>query len=94
MMQHYQEIQYDLPERIMGMAEREAAHRHRSESITTTHSIRAAYLGMALAFLSVLVIAGVVSYAIYCKLEWAAATIATGVIVALASVFVYRKTRK
>lgn len=91
MMEHYQAIIPNLPERIVTMAEKEQSHRHLNESKSRKGIIRSTYVGMVFAFLSVLVISAIVVYAFFLGYATQGATIATGVIVGLAGVFLFRR---
>ena len=51
-------------------------------------------MGMVFAFLSVLIVSSIVFYALHEGYAWEASTIATGVIVGIAGVFLYRRKNK
>lgn len=93
MMSEFMDVDPTFPERIMAMAEREAAHRHKNELLLNKGAVRSTYLGMVLGFLAVVIVGYLVYYALTLGHPTAAAGIATGVIVAVAVVFVYRKRR-
>ncbi len=94
MMEHYKMVDEDFPKRIIKMAEDEARHRHESEASTRKMLVRTSYLGMIFAFLSVLIVSTIVFYTLYKGYAWEASTIATGVIVGIAGVFLYRRKNK
>lgn len=94
MMAHYKELIPDLPERIVKMAETEQKFRHQNENKTRKGIITSTYLGMIFAFLAVLVVSCIVVYAFYLGHPTQAAAIATGVIVSVAAVFIYRRRLK
>ncbi|OQX75962.1 MAG: hypothetical protein B6D64_10760 [Bacteroidetes bacterium 4484_276] len=91
MMARFKEIDPSFPDRIITMAENEANNRHKNEIATHKMLIRTSYMGMIFAFLSVLIISTIVTYAFSLGFATQAATIATGVIVGIAGVFLMRK---
>jgi uncharacterized membrane protein len=94
MLEHYGRIYPELPEKLTQLAIDEAKHRHYCEKKTTRAFSRSAILGMVFAFLSVIIVSFLVYYALTLGYPTQAATIATGVIVALAGVFVFRRQQR
>jgi len=93
MMAEFMNVDPTFPERIMAMAEKESAHRQKNELMLNKGMIRSTYLGMLLGFLAACMVGCLVYYALTLGFATQAAAIATGVIVALAAVFVYKKRR-
>lgn len=89
----YDAIVPGAAERILKMAEEEALHRHGMESFTGKATISAANKGIACAFMSVILVCGLVAYAIYKDFSTAASTIAVGAIATVASVFIFFKRK-
>ena len=91
MMQHFQQILPDLPERIVKMAEREQIFRHTNESKYRKGFIISTYLGMIFGFLALLIACGLVFYAFYLDHATEGAAMATAIIVGVPAVFIYRR---
>lgn len=94
MMEQYSRIDPQLPSQIMQMALDESKHRHYCEKKTTRAFSRTAVMGMIFAFASVIIVSGLVTYALYLGYATQGAVIATGVIVSLAGVFLFRRQAK
>ena len=90
----YDQIVPGAAERIIKMAEKEMEQRHNADNLMTRNAIRTTFLGIIFAFLSVLILSGLVFYALYKGFDTVAATIAVGAIAAVASVFVFFRKRK
>lgn len=96
--------QYDLvnpgfAERIIRMAEKESENRHQNETRITKNMVRTTFLGITFAFLSVIIVAGLVYYSLSKGFDTTAATISVGSMAAVAGVFIFfkrsqRETRK
>jgi uncharacterized membrane protein len=80
--------------KMVNMTIDESVHRREIEKSVVKHSKNLAIWGMGFAFSSVLVISSLCFYAFQNNFPNQAATIATGVIVALAGVFLFRKPNK
>jgi Predicted membrane protein len=80
-------------ERILKMAEDEANHRRDMDRFTGKASVRAANWGIICAFMSVVLVCGLVAFAIYKDFSTAASTIAVGAIATVASVFIFFKRK-
>ncbi|MEY4539363.1 MAG: hypothetical protein RLZZ306_1120 [Bacteroidota bacterium] len=93
-MKQYEEIMPGFTEKMVNMTIDESVHRREIEKSVVNHSKNLAVWGMGFAFSSVLVISSLCFYAFYNNFPIQAATIATGVIVALAGVFLLRKPNK
>jgi uncharacterized membrane protein len=93
-MKMYEEIMPGFTEKMVNMTIDESVHRREIEKSVVNHSKNLAVWGMGFAFSSVLVISSLCFYAFYNNFPTQAATIATGVIVALAGVFLLRKPNK
>lgn len=72
----YDEIVPGAAERIIRMAEKEMEHRHSTDDQLNKNAIRATYLGITFAFISVLILSGSVIYALYKGFDTVAASIA------------------
>lgn len=84
----YDKIVPGAAERIISMAEKEMEHRHKSEDKTTKSIIATTTFSIIFAFVSVLVLCGIVIYALYRGFDGVAGVIATGAIAAVAGVFI------
>ncbi len=93
MMAEFMNVDPTFPERIMAMAEKESAHRHKNELMLNKGLVRSTYLGMLLGFFAACMVGYLVYFALTLGYATEAAIIATGVIVAIAGVFVYKKRR-
>ena len=71
------------------MAESEASDRRANERASLTHTIIISYLGITFVFLSVLIIALLVWYALSREFDAVAGAIAVGCMAAVAAVFVF-----
>jgi uncharacterized membrane protein len=90
----YDEIVPGAAERIIRMAEKEMEHRHSTDDQLNKNAIRATYLGITFAFISVLILSGSVIYALYKGFDTVAASIAVGSIAAVAGVFIFFKSKQ
>ena len=75
------------------MAEKEMEHRHKNEDKTTKSIIITTVISIIFAFVSVLILCGIVIYSLYKGFGTVAGVIATGAIAAVAGVFI-GKVRK
>lgn len=94
MMEHYKEIDPSFPSRILAMAEDEGLHRRRYNDKLLSRSVLLDILGSSFGLIAVLAIS-LLSY--FFMINGYAAdgrTIAVVIMVALAGVFVYKKTTK
>lgn len=90
----YDKVVNGAAERIIRMAEKEMEHRHKNEDITEKNLIRTTYISIFFAFLSVLILCGIVFYALYKGYATVAGVIATGAIATVAGVFISHKMKK
>lgn len=90
----YDQIVPGAAERIINMAEREMDHRHKTDNKTTKNIVRVTLLGIIFAFISVLILSGLVGYALYKGFDSVAASIAVGSIAAVAGVFIFFKSKQ
>ena len=96
--------QYDLivpgfAERILIMAEKESENRHQNETRITKNMVITTYMGITFAFLSVVIVAGLVYYSLSKGFDATAGYISVGSMAAVAGVFIFfkrsqRKTEK
>ena len=93
-MKLYEEIMPGFTEKMVNMTVDESKHRREMEKTVVKHSKNLALGGMVFAFSSVLVISYLCFFAFQNNFPTQAATIAVGVIVSLASVFLFRKSKK
>lgn len=93
MMEKYNKLDPTFANRILMMAEKEQNNAHKISNKTANSFIVSLFLGMFFAFSSVLV----VSYLVYLCIEkgypTAASSIAIGVIVGVAGVFLYQRKK-
>ena len=89
----YDKIVPGAAERIISMAEKEMEHRHKNEDKTTKSIIITTVISIIFAFVSVLILCGIVIYSLYKGFGTVAGVIATGAIAAVAGVFI-GKVRK
>jgi uncharacterized membrane protein len=75
------------------MAEKEQQNRNENESRFTKNLVRMSLLGITCAFLSVLIMSGLVYYSLSKGYSQAASAIAVGAIAAVASVFIFFRRR-
>lgn len=90
----YDQVVPGAAERIIKMAENEMQHRHDNDNKITKNIVITTYLSIFVAFICVLIMSGLVFYALYKGFSAAAGTIAVGSIAAVASVFFTRKKDK
>lgn len=86
--------QYDVivpgaAERILSMAEKEMEHRHQRENRTLKYNGRLIIVSTILAFLCVILLGGILCFAIYVKSD----TGAIGAIAAVVGLFTYGKSK-
>ncbi|GHT15760.1 hypothetical protein AGMMS4956_16450 [Bacteroidia bacterium] len=81
-------------ERILRMAEKEAAVRHSNNITISNHAIKLAKLGVMFAFISVLMMCGLVFYALWRGFDVVAGSIAVGAIASVASVFILFRAKQ
>ena len=93
-LERYDKVIPGAAERIISMAEEEMKHRHVNEDIMTKNVIRTTYLSMSFAFLSVLIMSGLVFYSLYKGYSTVAGSIAVGSIATVAGVFLFKSKRK
>lgn len=87
-LQKFKEVDPSFPERIIAMAERQAGHRQALELRQVKVIVRARYLGLGTAFLSVLAICALAAYAFQLGHAVEAAGMVTGVVVGLVVAFI------
>ncbi|MDR0368014.1 MAG: DUF2335 domain-containing protein [Bacteroidales bacterium] len=87
----YEQIMPGAAERILRMAENEAKNRHKNENRLTKSYLITTILGIIFAFSSVVLICGLVYYALKCGFGTEAAGIAVGAIASVAGVFMFFK---
>lgn len=87
----YEQIMPGAAERILSMAENEAKNRHKNENRLTLSYQITTILGIIFAFMSVILICGLVFYALKCGFGKEASAIAVGAIASVAGVFVFFK---
>lgn len=90
--------QYDVivpgaAERILLMAEKEMEHRHQRENRTLKYNGRLIIVSTILAFLCVLLLGGILCFAIYVKSDTGAIATAIGAIAAVVGLFTYGKSK-
>ena len=90
----YNQVIPGAAERILNMAENEAKNRHKREEMMTKTFMLTTILGIVFAFSSVILICGLVFYAISHGFGAEAATIAVGAIASVAGVFIFFKRAK
>ncbi len=93
MLQHFNDIDPSFANRIVSMAEQEQKHRHLTETRVTRGITKMSLLGIIFAFLSVLIMSGLVFYSLWLGFSQTASAIAVGAIAAVASVFIFFKRR-
>ena len=87
----YNEVVPGAAERILKMAENEQEHRLSMDKKATKNVIIMGYLGIIFAFCSVILLSGLVYYALSKELGTAAGIIGGGAIASVASVFIFFK---
>ena len=93
MLQHFNEIDPTFANRIVSMAEKEQQHRHETEIKVTRNAVRMSITGIIFAFLSVIIMSGLVFFALLQGFAVAASTIAVGAVAAVASIFIFFRKR-
>lgn len=90
----YDEIVPGAAERIIRMAEKEMEHRHENETRLSKNVIRTTFTSIVFAFISVIILSGLVFYSLYKGFDTVAASIAVGSIAAVAGVFIFFKAKR
>ena len=90
----YDQIVPGAADRIIKMAENEMSHRHENDNRLAKNIVRTTVMSILAAFLCVLIMAGIVFYALYKDFPGVAGTIAVGSIAAIAGVFFKQKANK
>lgn len=93
MMEQYNHLDGSFANRILQMAENEQKHNHKIALRTSTGLLLSMAAGMVFAFLSVLVVSYLVYLCIDKGYSTTAGSIAVGVIVGIAGVFVYQRKK-
>jgi uncharacterized membrane protein len=93
MLQKFNEIDPTFANRIVQMAEKEQLNRHLNETMVTKNVVRMSIIGVVFAFLSVLILSGLVFYSLLIGFAQTAAAIAVGAIAAVASVFIISRRK-
>ena len=87
----YNEVVSGAAERIFNMAENEQRHRLQMDRKTTTNAIIMGYIGIIFALFSVLILAGLVYYALSKGFDTTAGALGVGAIASVAGVFMFFK---
>ena len=93
MLQQFNSVDPTFANRIVTMAETEQKSRHDNERTVTRHVGTMSLMGIVFAFLSVLIMSGLVFYALWLGYAQTASAIAVGAIAAVASVFIFFRRR-
>ena len=83
----------DAPERILTMAEKQMAHRFECEKKIIDSRIRESRIGQIMAFIIAIFSIGIVCFLGYKGHDWLAGSI-TAIIVGLASIFLFKKSKE
>lgn len=89
----YQDVMADAPERILTMAEKQMAHRFECEKKIIDSRIRESRIGQIMAFIIAIFSIGIVCFLGYKGHNWLAGSI-TAIIVGLASIFLFKKSKE
>ena len=89
----YQDVMEDAPERILTMAEKQMAHRFECEKKIIDSRIRESRIGQIMAFIIAIFSIGIVCFLGYKGHDWLAGSI-TAIIVGLASIFLFKKSKE
>lgn len=89
----YQNVMADAPERILTMAEKQMAHRFECEKKIIDSRIRESRIGQIMAFIIAIFSIGIVCFLGYKGHDWLAGSI-TAIIVGLASIFLFKKSKE
>ena len=89
----YQDVMADAPERILTMAEKQMAHRFECEKKIIGSRIRESRIGQIMAFIIAIFSIGIVCFLGYKGHNWLAGSI-TAIIVGLASIFLFKKSKE
>ena len=92
-LQEYQKVDPNFPERILALGEAQSAHRQQQETYHLKGSTIARFVGLGLAFLSVLVICAVGTYAIELGHAKEGCGVIAAVVVSLAGTFIWGRTK-
>ena len=87
-----QDVMADAPERILTMAEKQMAHRFECEKKIIDSRIRESRIGQIMAFIIAIFSIGIVCFLGYKGHDWLAGSI-TAIIVGLASIFLFKKSK-
>ena len=93
-LEKYEKIQPGFADRLISMAEREAAHRHEVDNLLIKKNSAIATLGIVFAFLSVIIFGLLIFYALYRGLNVATLGVAIGAIASVAGIFIIMRNRK
>lgn len=89
----YQDVMADAPERILTMAEKQMAHRFECEKKIIDSRIRESRIGQIMASIIAIFSIGIVCFLGYKGHDWLAGSI-TAIIVGLASIFLFKKSKE
>lgn len=92
-LKQYDAIVPGAAERILLMAEKEMEHRHQRENRTLKYNGRLIIVSTILAFLCVILLGGILCFAIYVKSDTGAIATAIGAIAAVVGLFTYSKSK-
>lgn len=90
-LERYEQIVPGAAERIISMAEKEMEHRHKNETMLSRNVVRTTYTSILFAFISVIILSGLVFFALHKGYDRVGAAIAVGAIAAVAGVFIFFK---
>ena len=90
----YDEIVPGAAERILSMAEKEMQHRHQKEDTLLKYNGRLIITSTIFAFLCVIVLGGILAFAIYVGSNTAAIATAIGAIAAVVGLFTFSKAKQ
>lgn len=92
-LKQYDNIVPGAAERILSMAEKEMSHRHHKEDRTLKYNGCLIITSTILAFLCVILLGGILCFAIYVKSNTGAKATAIGAIAAVVGLFTYGKSK-
>lgn len=90
----YNEASPGAADRIIAMAEKEMAHRHKNEEKIIAERIRLSYVSIIMSFISVILLAVLVGYGLYLGADGVAVGAAIGAIASVAGLFIYAKVKQ
>lgn len=93
-LERYEQIVPGAAERIISMAEKEMEHRHKNEMMLSRNVVRTTFTSIVFAFISVLILSGLVFFSLYKGYDKVGASIAVGAISAVAGVFIFFKSKR